>query len=128
MHARRRSLVVAAGVLCAFQIAAQGLPSGARAQDLDAITRETTTLEGQVDALVREPLENDGRRSATHVEERLTDGELFYRLRDFVRASIIFTDIVDNHAEHTAYADALFLLADSLFRAGDHMGARTPLP
>jgi len=125
MNPRRRALVVAAGVLCAIQITAQGLPSGARAQDLDAITRETTTLEGQVDALVREPLEETGRRSATHVEERLTDGELFYRLRDYVRASIIFTDIVDNHTGHTAYADALFLLADSLFRAGDHMGART---
>jgi TolA-binding protein len=50
---------------------------------------------------------------------------LFYRLQDFVRASIIFTDIVDNHREHAAYSDALFLLADSLFRAGDYLGART---
>jgi TolA-binding protein len=116
---RRRSIVVALVVLCG------SLPSAAVAQDLDAITRETTSIEGQVDALVREPLEEQGRRSATFVEERLTDGELFYRLQDFVRASIIFTDIVDNHREHAAYSDALFLLADSLFRAGDYLGART---
>ncbi|MBX7190898.1 MAG: tetratricopeptide repeat protein [Sandaracinaceae bacterium] len=99
--------------------------SAASAQDLDAITRETTTIEGQVDALVREPLEEQGRRSPTHVEERLTDGELFYRLQDYVRSSIIFTDIVDNYPQHEAYSDALFLLADSLFRAGDYLGART---
>lgn len=116
---RRRSIVVALVVLCG------SLSSAAVAQDLDAITRETTSIEGQVDALVREPLEEQGRRSATFVEERLTDGELFYRLQDFVRASIIFTDIVDNHREHAAYSDALFLLADSLFRAGDYLGART---
>jgi TolA-binding protein len=119
MASRRRSLVVAVVALLA------ALPSAALAQDLDAITRETTSIEGQVDALVREPLEEQGRRSATHVEERLTDGELFYRLQDYVRASIIFTDIVDNHPQHAAYSDALFLLADSLFRAGDYLGART---
>lgn len=99
--------------------------AGARAQDYDALTRETTSIEGQIDALVREPLDPQGRRSATHVEERLTDGELFYRLRDYVRASIIFTDIVDNYPDHAAYSDALYLLADSLFRAGDYLGART---
>jgi TolA-binding protein len=119
MTSRRRSLVVAIVALCA------ALPSAALAQDLDAITRETTSIEGQVDALVREPLEEQGRRSATHVEERLTDGELFYRLQDYVRASIIFTDIVDNYPQHAAYSDGLFLLADSLFRAGDYLGART---
>jgi tetratricopeptide (TPR) repeat protein len=119
MPVRRRALVVAIAALCSTFSAA------ARAQDLDTITRETTAIEGQVDALLREPLEARGRRSPTHVEERLTDGELFYRLRDFVRASIIFTDIVDNYPDHAAYSDALFLLADSLFRASDYLGART---
>jgi hypothetical protein len=58
MASRRRSLVVAVVALLA------ALPSAALAQDLDAITRETTSIEGQVDALVREPLEEQGRRSA----------------------------------------------------------------
>lgn len=97
----------------------------ARAQDIDSITRETTTIEGQADALVQEPLAETERQSATHVEERLTNGELFYRLRDYVRASIIFTDIVENYASTPSYPDALFLLGDSLFRAGDYLGART---
>ena len=60
----------------------------------------------------------------THVEERLTDGELFFRLQDYIRASVIFTDIVDNYPQHRAYPDALFLLAESLFKAGDFLGAR----
>ena len=97
----------------------------ARAQDIDSITRELTTIEGQTDALVHEPLAETERQSTTHVEERLTNGELFYRLQDYVRASIIFTDIVDNYSSTPSYPDALFLLADSLFRAGDYLGART---
>lgn len=117
MTFRRRGIVVGLATLM--------LGSTAVAQDYDAITRETTSIEGQVDALVREPLEEMGQRSPTYVEERLTDGELFYRLQDYVRASIIFTDIVENNASHQGFADALFLLADSLFRAGDFHGART---
>lgn len=100
-----------------------GAPGGAHAQDLEAITRELTTIEGQADALSREPVEEA--RSATFVEERLTDGELFYRLQDYIHAAIILTDIVESHPDHTAYSDALFLLADSLYRAGDYFGART---
>jgi tetratricopeptide (TPR) repeat protein len=100
-------------------------PRVASAQDVDSITRDLTTIEGQADALVQEPLAETERQSATHVEERLTNGELFYRLQDYIRASIIFTDIVDNYPTTASYPDALFLLADSLFRAGDYLGART---
>ncbi|MBK8169307.1 MAG: tetratricopeptide repeat protein [Sandaracinaceae bacterium] len=84
-----------------------------------------TRLENATRALAALPVRHDNLQSPTHVEERLTDGELFYRLQDYIRASIIFTDIVDNYPRHTAYPDALFLLADSLFRAGDQLGART---
>ena len=42
-----------------------------------------------------------------------------------MRASVIFTDIVDNYPQHRAYPDALFLLGESLFAASDYLGART---
>ncbi|MCX7808082.1 MAG: tetratricopeptide repeat protein, partial [Deltaproteobacteria bacterium] len=95
------------------------------AQDLTALAREVSMLEGQVDAWLKEPLGVEKQRSPTYVEERLTDGELYYQLKDYVRASIIFTDIVENHPNHPGFSDALFLLADSLFRAGDYLGARS---
>lgn len=99
----------------------------ASAQSIEQVTREVVDIEGQTARLLREPLRRTQRRSPTFIEERLTDGELFYRLQDYVRASIIFTDIVENHREHRAFPDALFLLGDSLFRAGDYLGARTRL-
>ncbi|HJK89113.1 MAG TPA: tetratricopeptide repeat protein [Polyangiaceae bacterium LLY-WYZ-15_(1-7)] len=99
--------------------------SPASAQDLDELNRELTDIEGDLDNLTRQPLQASAVRSPTYVEERLTDGELYYRLQDYLRASIIFTDIVDNFPRHRAYPDALFLLADSLYQAGDYLGART---
>jgi len=105
---------------------ALAVPAGsASAQSLDDITREVIDIEGDASSLLETPLRRSQRRSATYVEERLTDGELFYRLQDYIRASIIFTDIVENFPDHRAYPDALYYLGDSLYRAGDYLGART---
>jgi TolA-binding protein len=99
----------------------------ARAQDAQRLEQELRDLESQFEELAREPVRAPTTRSATYVEERLTDGELFFRLQDYVRASIILTDIVENYPQHPAMPDALFLLGESLYSAGDYMGARTRL-
>jgi len=104
---------------------AVGAPVTATAQDLEAARKSLADIEQATEQLTRTPLRRAQLRSATFVEERLADGELFYRLRDYVRASVLLTDIVDNYPQHAAYADALFLLSDSLFRAGDYFGARS---
>ncbi|MFI5307270.1 MAG: tetratricopeptide repeat protein [Polyangiales bacterium] len=96
----------------------------AHAQSVDKVGRALTEVEAKVDQLKRAPIQRSQLRSPTYVEERLTDGELFFRLQDYLRASVIFTDIVDNYPQHRAYPDALFLLAESLFKAGDFLGAR----
>ncbi|HEY6877579.1 MAG TPA: tetratricopeptide repeat protein [Polyangiales bacterium] len=99
----------------------------ARAQDARKLEQELRDLEIATQQLVAEPLRGQELRSATFVEERLTDGELFYRLQDYVRASIILTDIVDHYPQHRAYPDALYLLGESLYAAKDYLGARTRL-
>lgn len=121
---RRTPYVVAAQLALAGSLALSH-PGAAVAQNVDQITRDVVDIEGQTQQLLRQPLRRSERRSSTFVEERLTDGELFYRLQDYVRASIIFTDIVENYASHRAYPDALYYLGDSLYRAGDYLGART---
>ena len=98
-----------------------------RAQEPRKLDQEIRDLESAAHQLLAEPLRIKDLRSATYVEERLTDGELFYRLQDYVRASIILTDIVDNYPQHPATGDALFLLGESLYAAGDYLGARTRL-
>lgn len=98
--------------------------TAALAQDVTGLSRQLVEVEADAEQLLRQPVRRGPRRSATFVEERLTDGELFYRLQDYVRASIILSDIIENYPNHRAYPDALFLLSESLFRAGDYFGAR----
>ncbi|MFK7990746.1 MAG: tetratricopeptide repeat protein [Sandaracinaceae bacterium] len=119
---RRLALLLTLSIVAGM---ATGAVRPAEAQDLDSVTREVIDIEGDASRALETPLRRSRLRSPTYVEERLTDGELFYRLQDYVRSSIIFTDIVENYASHRAYPDALFLLGDSLFRAGDYLGART---
>ena len=121
MRRRQRRVLRLVALGLAFAMPA----GGASAQSLDDITREVIDIEGDASRLLEQPLRRSQRRSPTYVEERLTDGELFYRLQDYIRASIIFTDIVENFPQHRAYPDALYYLGDSLYRAGDYLGART---
>lgn len=111
---------------CALYVAgAMAAAAPLHAQDLSKVLTDLTLVEGEAEQLRSVPLRKAQLRSATYVEERLTDGELYFRLKDYIRASVIFTDIVDNHRQHPAYPDALFLLAESLYSAGDFLGART---
>ena len=96
----------------------------AAAQDLGRVDQELSDLESDTQRLLLQPVRTHDLRSDTFVEERLTDGELYLRLGDHLRAAILFTDIVDHHPTHRAYPEALFLLGESLFLAHDYLGAR----
>jgi TolA-binding protein len=100
-------------------------PQAVAAQSLKATLSNLGSIEADTQQLRRSQIPAGRLASATFVEERLTDGALYYNLKDYVRASIILTDIADNHQGHRAYPEALFLLGDSLYLAGDYFGART---
>jgi len=95
----------------------------AHAQDLGQAERQVADLESETAHTIAQPISSDLRRD-TFVEERLTDGELYLRLEDYLRAAILFTDIVDHYPTHRAYPEALYLLGESLYLAGDYLGAR----
>lgn len=92
--------------------------------DLDRINDEINDIQIDVASLGPKYLEGSKFKGAQYAAERLVDGETFYRMKDYQRASIIFMDIIENYAAHAAYIDALFLYADSLFLSGDYLGAR----
>lgn len=100
------------------------LSATAPAQDLAESNRNISELEADTQRLMSRPVPPHDFKSDTFVEERLTDGELYLRLEDYLRAAILFTDIVDHYPTHRAYPEALFLLGESLFLAGDYLGAR----
>ena len=94
------------------------------AQDLTTANREVSDLESDTQRLMANPVPPHDLKSDTFVEERLTDGELYLRLEDYLRAAILLMDIVEHYPTHRAYPEALYLLGESLFFAGDYLGAR----
>lgn len=96
----------------------------AMAQGLDDTDRDLSDLESDAERLMASRVPAHDLKSDTFVEERLTDGELYLRLGDYLRAAILLTDIVEHYPTHRAYPEALFLLGESLFLAGDYLGAR----
>ena len=100
------------------------VPSAATSQDFNQLDRQLANIESDAQRLLSRPVRVDTLRSDTFVEERLTDGELYLRLEDYLRAAILFTDIVQHYPNHRAYPEALFLLGESLFLTGDNLGAK----
>lgn len=110
-------LGLAVGILASFA-------PEATAQDLSAANRALSELESDAQRILAEKVQPLDHKSDTFVEERLADGELYLRLEDYLRAAILLTDIVDHYPSHRAYPEALFLLGESLYHAGDYLGAR----
>ncbi|MEM7433556.1 MAG: tetratricopeptide repeat protein [Myxococcota bacterium] len=122
MTRRYQSLCATATALCV--VALSWGPVQGQAQDLNQLGRQLSDVESDAERLLRQPVRVETLRSDTFVEERLTDGELYLRLEDYLRAAILFTDIVEHDPGHRAYPEALFLLGESLFLAGDNLGAK----
>lgn len=118
---RERAAVGSVVVLLTATLFASALAS---AQDLNELGKQLADVESDADRLLRQRVHPEALRSDTFVEERLTDGELYLRLGDYLRAAILFTDVVEHYPNHRAYPEALFLLGESLFLAGDNLGAK----
>jgi TolA-binding protein len=121
MKVRFGRLPTAAGMFLAAALGA----TGAHAQGLESPTRAIIGLEAQVSRLDALLVEQERPRSqVAPYTERFADAELLYRLRDYARAAVLFTDIVTNYRDTPAYSNSLFLLGESLYQAGDRLGAR----
>src|SRR4051794_9846484 len=87
----------------AYLAAALGT-SAAFGQNLNAVGTEIGRLETRTERLESflTAQENPQRTIAPYTE-RFADAELLYRLRDYARASVLFTDIVTNYRDTPAY-------------------------
>jgi tetratricopeptide (TPR) repeat protein len=120
---RGRAQTVWLGFILPFCLSASIAPEAA-AQTMTEASRALSDLESDTQRLMADRVRPHDRKSDTFVEERLTDGELYLRLGDYLRAAILLTDIVQHYPTHRAYPEAAFLLGESLFFAGDYLGAR----
>lgn len=92
---------------------------GTISSDVDSLGKDIQTLEARY-------INPDLLENRYEVESRLNEGRVFYILKDWYRASVIFLDLVSNKKIKgtPAQRDALFYLADSLFQQDNVIGAR----
>ncbi|MBI5499426.1 MAG: tetratricopeptide repeat protein [Deltaproteobacteria bacterium] len=113
-----RSAALAGAVLLAT------LAAGPAVADLAATQGRIQDAATDVANLAREANVRVGEDRTQYVEEKLADADMFFRLAFYEEASILYLDIVENYPDQTAYADALFHLAESLYESDDPYGAR----
>ncbi|MBK8012226.1 MAG: tetratricopeptide repeat protein [Deltaproteobacteria bacterium] len=65
-------------------------------------------------------------REVTRVDRRLREGEIQFLLKDYLRASIVFLDVVEDeqNRSHPRYDECVYYLAESLRRSKNYTGAR----
>jgi tetratricopeptide (TPR) repeat protein len=58
------------------------------------------------------------------VEQRLANGELLYRSKDYARASVVFSEILEEFPDTPSYPDALWLRGETYYASKEYLSAR----
>jgi len=97
------------------------------AAELQRAGRQVELLENKTSLVRSQYLEfRDQSMERTAFERKLNDGQVLMLLKDYVRAALVFSDLVqdERYREHPAYAEVLFNLAESLFANKNYIEAR----
>jgi tetratricopeptide (TPR) repeat protein len=57
-------------------------------------------------------------------EQRLANGELLYRMKDYARATVVLSEIIEEFPNTPSYPDALWLRGETFYTAHDYLAAR----
>ena len=108
--------------------AAEPVPisAGDSKEVLDVVEKGLGEMRQDLDSVARgygDPLPRD---SKNRLERRLREGEIHYLLNDYLRASIVLLDVVDDDSNktHPRYNDCVYFLAESLRKTENYSGAR----
>ncbi len=110
----------------ALALAATVHAGSARAADADGDAAQAQNELSQVDresASVQSAVER-ARGQRYSVEQRLANGELLYRTKDYARASVVFSEILEEFPGTPSYPDALWLRGETFFATKEYLSAR----
>jgi tetratricopeptide (TPR) repeat protein len=83
--------------------------------EVAAIDREAATVSGAVQKAEAERLTP---------EARVANGELLFRSKDYARASVVFSEILEEFPDTPSYPDALWLRAETYYQSHEYLAAR----
>ncbi len=91
------------------------------------VDKSIAEMRGDLDTVAKgygEPLPRD---RGNKVERRLREGEIHFLLNDYLRASIVLLEVVDDESNrsHPRYNECVYFLAESLRKTENFSGARS---
>ncbi|MBX3209894.1 MAG: tetratricopeptide repeat protein [Labilithrix sp.] len=96
--------------------AANGDADGAKAAtEVNAVANETNSVQAAIEKA-------KGQRYT--VEQRLTNGELLFRTKDYARATVVFSEILEEFPDTPSYVDALWLRGETFYAQKEYLSAR----
>ena len=113
---RRISSPVVLGVALSMLVSFEGRAD--LSDDLSRASKQLELLETKTNLIENQYIQfSDPKSKIRHFETRLNDGQALMLLKDYVRAAIVFYDLVENEEfkDHVGYTDAVFSYAEALF-------------
>ncbi len=111
-------------IALAALLAGPVLPSGVRADEVDDLTQRVVQIEARVKELDSELKPAPKGSEQDLADRRLIDAQVLYELKNYEAASTILLDIVQKYEHSSAYPEALYFLADSLYLERDFLSSR----
>jgi tetratricopeptide (TPR) repeat protein len=112
------------GVAVALLAIAGARPAYAADADGDAsrATQEVTNVSNEASSVQAAIEKAKGQRYT--VEQRIANGELLYRSKDYPRAVVVFSEILEEFPDTPAYPDALWLRGETFYAQKEYLSAR----
>ncbi len=116
----RRATALAAGLL-AISAAHTSLAADADANvrnaqnEINIVEREAPSIQAAV---------NRAKSTMPTAEQRLANGELLFRSKDYPRAIIVFSEILEEYPNTPSYPDALYLRGETYYASREYLAAR----
>lgn len=83
--------------------------------EISAVTSESGNVQGVIEK---------ARSEQITVEQRIANGELLYRTKDYDRAEVVLSEVVDNFPDTPSYVDALWLRGETFYASKQYLSAR----
>ena len=108
--------LIAAVITPRAALAADGDGDAARARNEITLVRNDAP---QIDAAIAR-----AKAQRYTVEQRLANGDILYRSKDYTRAVVVFSEILEEFPDTPAYPDALWLRGETFYAQKEYLSAR----
>jgi len=121
----RRTFVLRAVLVGLGSVASAGVatPAHAGSEDNAAAAQSEVQNADRESASVQAAVQSARTQQLT-VEQRLANGEILYRTKDYARAGVVFSEIIEGFPDTPSYPDAMFLRGETYYASHEYLSAR----